>query len=131
MDNPHPQFPLKVFISEQGARWEWHLKYFFWKGLIHVNSNEMFRKCTCCAFLCVNFLHKLYMLSSWRCPYFPPFKDLIQVQSGQLAHHLKKIIAHCTKHVYKCKVLIIIRGKRWVRFSVSLLFLKRNISNVW
>ena len=31
-------------------------------------------------------------------------KDLIQVQSGQLAHHLKKVIAHCTKHVYKCKV---------------------------
>ncbi|XP_022806244.1 uncharacterized protein LOC111343345 isoform X2 [Stylophora pistillata] len=30
--------------------------------------------------------------------------DLIQVQSGQLAHHLKKIIAHCTKHVYKCKL---------------------------
>ena len=31
-------------------------------------------------------------------------QDLIQVQSGQMAHHLKKIIAHCTKHVYKCKV---------------------------
>ncbi|XP_027041520.1 uncharacterized protein LOC113669648 [Pocillopora damicornis] len=30
--------------------------------------------------------------------------DLIQVQSGQLAHHLKKVIAHCTKHVYKCKL---------------------------
>ena len=36
-----------------------------------------------------------------------PFQDLIQVQSGQLSHHLKKIIAHCTKHVYKCKVLLI------------------------
>ncbi|XP_015773447.1 PREDICTED: pleckstrin homology domain-containing family M member 3-like [Acropora digitifera] len=30
--------------------------------------------------------------------------DLTQVQSGQLAQHLKKIIAHCTKHVYKCKL---------------------------
>lgn len=30
--------------------------------------------------------------------------DLIQVQTGQLAHHLKKIISHCTKHVYKCKL---------------------------
>ncbi|XP_032227359.1 sorting nexin-29 isoform X2 [Nematostella vectensis] len=28
--------------------------------------------------------------------------DLIQTQSGQLAHHLKKIIGQCTKHVYKC-----------------------------
>ena len=31
-------------------------------------------------------------------------QDLVQVQSGQLAHHLKKIVSHCTKHVYKCKV---------------------------
>ena len=39
------------------------------------------------------------------------FKDLIQVQSGQLAHHLKKVIAHCTKHVYKCKV----RNSDWLK----------------
>ena len=38
-------------------------------------------------------------------------KDLIQVQSGQLAHHLKKVIAHCTKHVYKCKV----RNSDWLK----------------
>ena len=38
-------------------------------------------------------------------------KDLIQVQSGQLAHHLKKVIAHCTKHVYKCKV----RNPDWLK----------------
>ncbi|XP_066911215.1 pleckstrin homology domain-containing family M member 1-like [Clytia hemisphaerica] len=28
--------------------------------------------------------------------------DLIQVHSGQLSHHLKKVIAQFTKHIYKC-----------------------------
>lgn len=30
--------------------------------------------------------------------------DLIQVNSGQLQHHLKKIISFCKKHVYSCEV---------------------------
>lgn len=30
--------------------------------------------------------------------------DLIQVNSGQLQHHLKKIISFCKKHVYGCEV---------------------------
>ena len=41
------------------------------------------------------------------------FKDLIQVHSGQLRHHLKKIISFCKKHVYGCEV-----SQIWARLHV-------------
>ena len=55
---------------------------------------------------CQILFHQAFLYMNCLFPTFFDFKDLIQVNSGQLQHYLKKIISFCKKHVYGCEVII-------------------------